>query len=572
MNERLFEGKYKILSTLGQGGMSTVFLAENIKLGTLWAIKEIRKESGARCDLFIEPNILKKLSHPALPRIFDILEDDSSIYIIEDYIEGNSLEKLLQNNGKFPEHTVVGWAKQLCDVLGYLHSFRPNPIIYRDMKPSNIILTRDGAIKLIDFGIAREYKIDAGSDTVYIGTRGYAAPEQYGFGQTGIATDIYSLGITLFHLITGISPCNPSFEMKPLRYFDKNLSAGMERIIDRCTRYKPNERYSSVRELLADFESMEKTNAGDFCNNTNSSILAAEDIKLDNRNLKNIVTFKKLILNIWGNAEFACELAYTAASLTTLNVLLIDLDTLNATADEYLNVSKYPANIRSFEEMVNNSGFNICMDAADKKVLTREIFLEACVQKTRNLYVLTGNYNLSNFEYYSEASLAIVIEKAYELFDLVILITNSFIYDAFTLFAIRRCDCNIIPVRADKIAVREVNRYLVHLKEKQNIALDKSRFVAFEYNPSIHLGKDILNELTEGSFIGAIGCSERRQAYRNLKAIYARNMERKIRSDYIRILARFNIVPRRTIMDAVREDFFMSIRKIKKTIKLRRKP
>ena len=249
-NNELFDGKYKIINILGTGGMSTVYLAENVKLGTLWAIKEISKQQDSNVDIYVEPNILKKLNHPALPRVFDIIEDNESFYIIIDYIDGCTLNEELKRSGRFPEETVIDWAIQICDVLIYLHSFKPNPIIYRDMKPSNIMLTKDGKIKLIDFGIAREYKISSTTDTVYIGTKGYAAPEQYGSGQTNEKTDIYSLGITLYHFLTGIGPNDPPYQIKPIRYFDQNLSKEIERIVDKCTRQNPDERYESANELL----------------------------------------------------------------------------------------------------------------------------------------------------------------------------------------------------------------------------------------------------------------------------------------------------------------------------------
>ncbi|NLI57765.1 MAG: protein kinase [Clostridium sp.] len=250
INNGLFDGKYKIIDILGKGGMSTVYLAENVRLGTLWAIKEISKQHNSKIDIYVEPNILKKLNHPALPRIFDIIENNENFYIIMDYIDGCNLSEELKRCGKFPEDTVIDWAIQICDVLIYLHSFKPNPIIYRDMKPSNIMLTQDGKIKLIDFGIAREYKISAITDTVYIGTKGYAAPEQYGSGQTNERTDIYSLGITLYHFLTGIGPNDPPYQIKPIRCFDQSLSRELERIIDKCTRQDPDERFQSANELL----------------------------------------------------------------------------------------------------------------------------------------------------------------------------------------------------------------------------------------------------------------------------------------------------------------------------------
>lgn len=256
----LFDGRYKILKVLGQGGMSTVYLAENVKLGTLWAIKEISKVSHSKVDLLVEPNILKKLKHAALPRIFDIIEDDNSIYIIEDYIEGIPLDKKLIRCGKIQEQIVGEWGRQICDVLIYLHGLKPNPIIYRDMKPSNIMLTKEGKIKLVDFGIAREYKTESTNDTTYIGTRGYAAPEQYGTAQTDARTDIYSLGVTLYHLLTGKSPKNAPYEIRPIREIDESLSIGMEYIIDRCTKANPDQRYQSVEELIRDLENLDEIN------------------------------------------------------------------------------------------------------------------------------------------------------------------------------------------------------------------------------------------------------------------------------------------------------------------------
>ena len=152
------------------------------------------------------------------------------------------------------QEKVIDWARQLCNVLGYLHTQDP-PIIHRDIKPSNIMLTPDGEIKLIDFGIAREFKDQKVADTTWLGTNGYAAPEQFGGkGQTDARTDIYCLGATLYHLVTGCNPSEPPYEKKPIRIINPNLSEGLERIILKCTREDPNERYQSVAELLYDLD------------------------------------------------------------------------------------------------------------------------------------------------------------------------------------------------------------------------------------------------------------------------------------------------------------------------------
>jgi len=258
--QTLFNGRYKIIKTIGSGGMGTVYLAESVSLGTRWAIKAIEKKASDNYDLLAEPNILKRLNHPALPRIVDIEQDDKYLYIIEDYIEGIPLDKQLQQRKSFDEATVIEWAKQLCNVLIYLHSQKPNPIIYRDMKPSNIIVSADNIVKVIDFGIAREYKKDSASDTSYMGTRGYAAPEQYGTSQTDERTDIYSLGVTMYHLLTGKSPNEPPYEFKLLRQIDKSFSEGIEYIVNKCVQNDPANRYQSAEELLNDLENIHMFN------------------------------------------------------------------------------------------------------------------------------------------------------------------------------------------------------------------------------------------------------------------------------------------------------------------------
>ncbi len=251
----LIDGKYKILNKVGQGGMSVVYLAMNEKANKQWAVKEVRKDGikdfeVVKQGLVAEIDILKKLNHPSLPSIIDVIDTDDSFIIIMDYIQGNSLNKALEEYGAQPQEYVIEWAKQLCDVLGYLHSRTP-AIIYRDMKPANVMLKPDGNVTLIDFGTAREFKEKNLADTVCLGTIGYAAPEQFGgMGQTDARTDIYCLGATLYHLVTGKNPCEPPYEIKPIREINPSLSAGLERIILRCTRQNPDERYQSAAELM----------------------------------------------------------------------------------------------------------------------------------------------------------------------------------------------------------------------------------------------------------------------------------------------------------------------------------
>lgn len=259
----LVDGKYKILNKVGQGGMSVVYLAMNEKANKQWAVKEVRKDGikdfeVVKQGLVAETDILKKLNHPNLPSIVDVIDTEDSFIIIMDYIQGNSLNKALDEFGAQPQEHVISWAKQLCDVLGYLHSRTP-AIIYRDMKPANVMLKPDGNVTLIDFGTAREFKEKNLADTTCLGTVGYAAPEQFGgMGQTDARTDIYCLGATLYHLVTGMNPCEPPYEIKPIREINPSLSSGLERIILKCTQRDPNDRYQSAAELMYALEHYEE--------------------------------------------------------------------------------------------------------------------------------------------------------------------------------------------------------------------------------------------------------------------------------------------------------------------------
>lgn len=261
----VIDGKYEILTEIGHGGMSVVYLAMDTHLNKQWAVKEIKKRGKAKTDeivvnsLLAEANLMKRLDHPALPRIVDIIDNGVTIYVVMDYIEGESLDKILSEFGAQPEELVIGWAKQLCDALSYLHSQKP-PIIYRDMKPANVMLKPEGNIKIIDFGIAREYKEQNLSDTTVLGTKGYAPPEQYN-GQTDARSDIYALGMTMHHLLTGVDP-RKGEAYAPVRVYNPELSEGIEIIINKCVQPAAENRYQSCADLLYDLEHPELITRG----------------------------------------------------------------------------------------------------------------------------------------------------------------------------------------------------------------------------------------------------------------------------------------------------------------------
>lgn len=264
----VIDDKYEVLSLIGEGGMSRVWLVRDKRLNKLWAVKEIGRTARDANNavvvqsLIAEANLMKRLDHPMLPRIVDIIEDGRTIFVVMDYVEGESLKKVLRDAGRpMDEADVISWGIQLCDVLEYLHERNP-PVIYRDMKPGNIMLRDDGTVKLIDFGIAREYKEGATSDTSILGTKGYAAPEQFSrTAQTDARTDIYSLGVTLYVLVTGRSPADEAF-LRPIREINPQLSEGLEHIIAKATRPNSDERYQDCNQMRYDLENYEKLTEG----------------------------------------------------------------------------------------------------------------------------------------------------------------------------------------------------------------------------------------------------------------------------------------------------------------------
>ena len=256
----VLDGKYEILKKVGQGGMSIVYLAMDNRLNKQWAVKEIKNDGSKSTATLLkslerEANILKDVDHPVLPRIVDIINENGTIYVVMDFVEGKPLSDVLKAEGAQDQNKVIEWGRALASALDYLHSMNP-PIIYRDMKPSNVMLKPDGSVKLIDFGTAKEYIVENNADTTALGTRGYAAPEQFGDSQgrgiynTDARTDIYNLGATLYHLVTGKNPCEPPYEIKPIRQWNPTLSSGFEQIIIKCCQLSPEDRYQSCSELL----------------------------------------------------------------------------------------------------------------------------------------------------------------------------------------------------------------------------------------------------------------------------------------------------------------------------------
>ncbi len=249
--------KYRIEREIGKGGSGTVYKAQDERLGRTVAVKEFHGGKYARKEI----ELLKKLKHQALPDILDYIVAGEKKYLVMEYIEGVTLESYVKKFGPICQKQALLWAGQLAQVLHYLHG-RGEPVIYRDMKPSNVMINERGEAKLIDFGSAY-FKYEEGQELICAGTYGYAAPEQFG-RSAGLAvderSDIYGLGATLHYMLTGSDPSLPPFLIQPLRFYNAALSPGLEKVIRKATEKEREKRYQSIAQME---EALKKQNGAD---------------------------------------------------------------------------------------------------------------------------------------------------------------------------------------------------------------------------------------------------------------------------------------------------------------------
>jgi outer membrane protein assembly factor BamB/tRNA A-37 threonylcarbamoyl transferase component Bud32 len=254
------QSRYEILSVQGVGGMGAVYRARDLRFSAVEKIVAVKEMNNSAPDARLrrigiqnferEANILASLSHPSIPKIFDYFSDGQRSYLVLEFIEGETLEDLLDANPQpFTQEEVVEWALQICDVLAYLHGHKP-PVIFRDIKPGNLMIRlHDGRIMVIDFGIAKVF--EHGARGTMIGTEGYSPPEQYR-GAAEPRGDLYALGATLHHLLTGRDPrLEPpfTFHERPIRQFNANITPELEAVVMRALAYDVQERYVSSKEM-----------------------------------------------------------------------------------------------------------------------------------------------------------------------------------------------------------------------------------------------------------------------------------------------------------------------------------
>lgn len=241
--------KYEVLRTIAEGGMGYVYLVKDLHLNRLCAVKVNKGlEKQGRSVAVAEKEMLKRLSHLALPAILDFFEEKGKFCIVMEYVEGITLEQYMRKFGAVREDLAVNWMLTLCDVITYLHGQNP-PVLYRDLKPANIMIRPDGSLKLIDLGGAALMGKSSREEQLVPGTLGYSAPEQWKHGRAGKCSDIYSMGAIFHEMLTGIRPGVFEKERYPVREYDRGISKELQKITENCLKKRPQDRYQSAEEL-----------------------------------------------------------------------------------------------------------------------------------------------------------------------------------------------------------------------------------------------------------------------------------------------------------------------------------
>jgi len=252
--------RYSIQEVIGIGGMSSVYRARDLHFPNITKLVAVKEMINAAPDPLVrqtvvlnferEANLLATLTHPSIPRIYDYFTQEDRSYLVLEFIHGKDLEAIINDTkGFLEEEQVLAWAVQLCEVLSFLHGHKPDPIIFRDMKPSNVMIDTDGNIKLVDFGIARTFQM--GQRGTMIGTEGYSPPEQYR-GEATPSADLYALGATLHHALTRRDPrLEPpfSFAERPLRRINAQVSPELETVVTTALSYNPPDRFTGAEAM-----------------------------------------------------------------------------------------------------------------------------------------------------------------------------------------------------------------------------------------------------------------------------------------------------------------------------------
>lgn len=252
---QVFSNRYQVERRLGEGGMGCVFQVKSRDAAAFFALKILSKEDySVYANIYAEVYSLQDLNHPGIPKIFEVKEDDQYVYIIQEFIHGVDLKTLMLKYGRVEEDIIVFWMNELAEILQYLHV---QGVLHRDIKPGNIMLSNDGQLKVIDFGLARDLEDKDGVDIRVVGTLAHTPPERYIRKAANEQTDIYGYGSTFYFLASGEVPRSMKEEPKRnmqlmMRDLKSQVSPAVFNVIKTCMAVDPQDRYRAFDEILYD--------------------------------------------------------------------------------------------------------------------------------------------------------------------------------------------------------------------------------------------------------------------------------------------------------------------------------
>ena len=547
----IIEERYIILQQLGP----ETYIAASLASGIKWIVKAL--PSLEKNDIL---QFLQKIRHPALPRIFETFGIEQKPYYLLEYIEGPTLLELCEKHGgKIPFLNACEWMARISRTLYFLHSQNSLTLLHLDIKPGNIILSKNSIPCLIDYGSLRIIPTSCPPEestyrNAVFGTPGYAPPEMIEGKTPTEQCDIYMIGMTLYRLITGQEP-EISMQTDP-RQWTSTVPAVVARTIQRCIMNRPEDRYGNASELACDLEAACNTTLcyETFPNKESSKSAVFQEPLIEAvyfpekreekgepdrfKGKKNVL--RNRILCIWNNSQFAVELASVIAKQGK-KVLIIDADLLSPGVDLLLEIKDSPD--KSNRPIYgNNSLADLMEEFAKNRISSETIRMFAKKTSIEGLYCLCGDYRMEDYEYYSTEGLVEIIKTAASGFDHVIISCGKFIYDEFTCAAQISANRVIVPITANSMQFREFNRYINFLTGRKQLDREKIVFVAFDYMSSEDLSFGTCDELCNGLFFGTVSYSSKRRMLQGTKRPYVNVMEPKIEKQYLGILKKAAIL------------------------------
>ncbi len=472
--------RYNFIQQLSERKGATVFLGYDEVTGVKVIIKRISKTRSKKENDF---SILRRLRHPGLPEINDAFEMNGAMYIIMEYLEGSNLRELICSGGILEEEKALEIILDVLEVLDYLYSMKPHPLVHGDIKPENIIISNGRAV-LIDFGSTDNEEASSG----------FCAPERFAGIAKSIESDLYAVGELLHYLLSG--------DIKKVYNRKKSvvLSNDIYRIIDKSTKKLPGERYHKAAGMASQIK----------------RIIELRKAGIDSEN-----TIRTICVP--GCSEAAVEMAYAISGLKQ-NVLIVDLDMLSPSVHTILGVDKFSYCLQDF----------LSGNPMDLKTKCTSV-------KRSNLKLLPCRTDYENYESVVENCIPILISGASGFFDIIIMACSDFPYDKFFMDSLLYCDIVIFPIVKGVIDIRKYNSMVRFMSERQNILKDKIFFMGMNINES-NINSIIAAGAVETSWIGSIPHSPARASLYESGNPYIFSMKKKIFNRCIRILRKTGVL------------------------------